>query len=200
MPRLFTALELPPAVRTRLAMVRAPIPGARWIRPDNLHLTLRFFGDMPSPTARELMDELATVQSLPFDIEIKACGVFGGRQPSTLYAALAPCAELDALRRTHERIARRLGLPDDGHPFHPHITLARLRYAPSHSVAAFLEAYGTFRLPPIRIESFVVMSARPNTGGGPYAIEAHYAFEVIADDDWDDEEAAATAIQWDSRF
>jgi RNA 2',3'-cyclic 3'-phosphodiesterase len=199
MPRLFTAIDLPPDVKMRLSLLRAPLAGARWIPTDNLHVTLRFFGDMPGHLARDLQAELDDVSSEPFDLVIKGCGAFGGRQPTTLYVNVEPAPELMALARAHDRIARRLGLPDAQYTFHPHITLARLRNVSSMDVAHVLEAHARFTLPALPIDSFQLLSSKPNTGGGPYGLEGNYPFDIVTDGDWDEDEAAA-AVRWDSRL
>ncbi len=70
MPRLFVGLELPEAIRERLARVKGPLPGARWIEPDDLHMTLRFAGDIDNPTADELVGFLASIEIDPFEVRI----------------------------------------------------------------------------------------------------------------------------------
>jgi RNA 2',3'-cyclic 3'-phosphodiesterase len=205
MPRLFTALSLPDDVRLRLSMLRSPIDGARWLPAEKLHVTLRFFGDVSGRVARDLMEEFDDVAAQPFQLSIKGTGAFGGRSPSVLYATVVPTPELVQLQKAHDRIARRLGLPAEVYPFHPHVTLARLRGASNLRVAEFLGAHGSFSLPPLTVSGFALMSSRPNIGGGPYVVEAQYPFRGVGygdeDDDADiDEDRAAEAIQWDSRL
>ncbi|MFM2422873.1 MAG: 2,3-cyclic phosphodiesterase [Pseudomonadota bacterium] len=199
MPRLFSAVQLPPEVAARLSLLRAPIDGARWVPVENLHLTLRFFGDVEGRMAREIAAELEDVAALPFELEISGCGAFGGRLPTTIFASLKPSAELLALQRAHERVARTLGLPREQHAFHPHITLARSRGTSPDAVARFLEAHGGFRLPAFTVDGFALLSSRPHTGGGPYAIEQSYPF-LSTDFDETDEDQAAYAVAWDSRM
>ena len=71
MPRLFTAIEIPEAIRVRLSLIRAPLNGAKWIEPENMHVTLRFAGDIDGRTADELVDFLADVRARPFPITIR---------------------------------------------------------------------------------------------------------------------------------
>jgi RNA 2',3'-cyclic 3'-phosphodiesterase len=171
MPRLFTALELPPMARTHLSLVRGEIGGARWVAVENLHLTLRFFGDVTDAAADELAARLDELHADPFDITIAGTGTFGGTGETVIYAAVAETSALAALQKSHERIARSLGLGAPEHPFKPHITLARVRYARASALARFLAETSALTLPPIPITEFVLLSSRPGRGGGPYALE-----------------------------
>ena len=172
MPRLFTALELPQMARTHLSLLRGEMSGARWMQPDNLHLTLRFFGDVSDLTADEIVAGLEVIAADPVPIEIVGTGAFGGQGETSIYAAVKSNAALDDLQRSHERVARQVALPPPEHPFKPHITLVRARRPRPSAVARFLAETGALRIAPFIAERFVLLSSRPGSGGGPYAIEA----------------------------
>jgi 2'-5' RNA ligase len=174
MPRLFTAIEIPEAMRLRLSLLRAPIDGAKWVQPENMHITLRFAGDVDGHTADEFADLLADVSLPPFTVSIVGGGAFGGRDPRTLWAGVEAGPELDALYRANERAARAAGLEPSPRDFHPHVTLARMRRARQAAVARFLAENGDLRLEPFQVTRFVLLSARPGSGGPPYAVEAAY--------------------------
>ena len=78
MPRLFTGLEIPPSVAQSLAMMRGGLPGARWIDPENYHITLRFIGDIDGALAREIAGMLGRVHRRPFELRINGLASFGG--------------------------------------------------------------------------------------------------------------------------
>lgn len=177
MPRLFTALEIPLAARTRLSLMRAPLNGAKWVDAENMHITLRFAGDIDGRTADELADQLADVTMRPFTVTIAGAGAFGGRDPRVLWAGVEPSPELDALHRANERAAQAAGLEADPRAFKPHVTLARMRGVRQKAVAQFLGEYGDLRLEPFEVSRFVLLSARPGSGGPPYGIEAEYPFQ-----------------------
>ena len=127
MPRLFTGLEIPPQVAQSLAMMRGGLPGARWIDPENYHLTLRFIGDIDDGLARDIASLLGGVQRAPFELRLDGLSSFGGRKPRALVAAAVPVAPLMDLHAEHERLLQRLGLEPEGRKYTPHVTLARLR-------------------------------------------------------------------------
>jgi RNA 2',3'-cyclic 3'-phosphodiesterase len=174
MPRLFTALEIPEMLRTRLSLLRAPLNGAKWVDAENMHITLRFAGDIDGRTADDFADLLAEVSGGPFQVSIAGAGAFGGRDPRVLWAGVETGPELDALYRANERAARAAGLDPDPRDFRPHVTLARMRGARQGAVARFLEENGDLRLEPFMVARFVLFSARPGSGGPPYAVEAAY--------------------------
>jgi 2'-5' RNA ligase len=189
MPRLFTAIEIPEALRMRLSLIRAPLVGAKWVAPENMHITLRFAGDIDERTADDLAELLGEVRARPFTVTIGGMGAFGGRDPRVVWAGVEPSAELDALYRANERAARGAGLEPDPRNFAPHVTLARMRGARQAAVARCLEENGDLRLEPFTATRFVLLSARPGSGGPPYAVEAAYPFEGTGDFDWASERA-----------
>lgn len=174
MPRLFTAIEIPPEVGSALAMLRGGLPGARWIDPENYHLTLRFIGDIDDGLAREVAFMLGGVERPPFELRLEGLASFGGRKPRAVFAAAAPNAELIELQAEHERLLQRVGLPPEGRKFAPHVTLARLRDSSPRQVADYLGAFGLFRSLAFAVTRFVLYSSRASVGGGPYVIEAAY--------------------------
>jgi 2'-5' RNA ligase len=183
MPRLFTAIEIPEPIRVRLSLLRAPLAGAKWIEPENMHITVRFVGDIDGRAADELVDFLAGVRARPFEVAIKGVGAFGGRDPRVLWAGVEAGEPLEALYRAHDRAARAAGLEPEGRTFKAHVTLARMRGARQHAVARFLEENGALRAEPFTATRFVLLSARPKTGGPPYGVEAEFPFEGIEDDE-----------------
>ncbi|MDA1133118.1 MAG: RNA 2',3'-cyclic phosphodiesterase, partial [Proteobacteria bacterium] len=126
MIRLFVALGLPAGVRERLALVRAPLPGARWVPPENMHVTLRFIGEVEPPLATEIDTLLSRITAPSFDISLAGLGTFGSRgRVRALWAGVEQTVPLAHLQAKIETACRRAGLPPEGRKFHPHVTLAR---------------------------------------------------------------------------
>jgi 2'-5' RNA ligase len=180
MPRLFTGIEIPADIRQRLSYLRGGLPGARWIDPENYHLTLRFVGDIDMDVAHEIADALARVRRIGFPLHIDGVHSFGTRKPHAVVARVAPSRPLAELQAEHERILQRMGLPPDGRKFIPHVTLARLRSPHSRDIAAYLSLRGGFVTGPFDIGRFVLFSSRNSVGGGPYVVEAEYPLTPVA--------------------
>ena len=177
MPRLFTALEIPEQVGQSLAMLRGGLPGARWVEPENYHLTLRFIGDVDGVVAHDVASVLAGVSRSPFELRLDGLASFGGRKPRAVVAAVGAAPALYELQSEHERLMQRIGLAPEGRKYTPHVTLARLRETPSRQVADYLAVRAPYRSVPFRASRFVLFSSRASVGGGPYVVEAAYALE-----------------------
>jgi 2'-5' RNA ligase len=174
MPRLFTALEIPRHIAESLAIMRGGLPGARWIDPENYHLTLRFVGDIDDALARDIAGLLGRVQRRSFELRLDGLTSFGGRKPRALVATATAIAPLLELQAEQERLLQRLGLEPDGRKYTPHVTLARLRESSSRQVADYLSARGHYRSASFEVSRFVLFSSRASVGGGPYVAEADY--------------------------
>lgn len=174
MPRLFTGLEIPDDVANTLSLLRGGLVGARWISPENYHVTLRFMGDIDDGLASDIFYALQNTGRAPVPIIIEGLTVFGGDKPRALVARVEPTPALIELQAEHERLMRRMGLPAETRKFTPHVTLARLRDTSPFHVANFLGL--SSHLPTMRFtaEEFVVFSSRSSVGGGPYIVEAAY--------------------------
>lgn len=176
MPRLFTALEIPADVRSVISSLRGGLPGARWIDPENYHLTLRFIGDVDETIAQEAAFILRQVRREALEIKLDTLSSFGGHRPRAIVALVTPASALMELQAEHERLLQRIGLEPEGRKFTPHVTVARLRDSTSHQVADYLSVRGHFRAPVFEAERFVLYSSRDSVGGGPYVVEADYPF------------------------
>ena len=174
MPRLFTGVEIPPAIGQTLGMLRGGLPGARWIDPENYHLTLRFIGDVDDMIAQEVALMLGRVRRGAFELHLEGLTSFGGRKPRAVVATVAPAPALLEAQAEQERLMRRIGLEPDARKYTPHVTLARLRTSSNLDVADYLSARGLFRTAAFHVSQFVLFSSRASTGGGPYVVEASY--------------------------
>ena len=174
MPRLFTGLEIPKALGESLSLLRGGLPGARWIDPENYHVTLRFIGDVDDDLAQEIEWLLGKVRRKDFELRIDGLQSFGGRKPRAVIAAVAPSQPVMELQAEHERLMRRVGLDPEARKYTPHVTLARLRDTSSFEVAEYLSTRAAFRSLPFSVSRFVLFSSRASVGGGPYVVEAAY--------------------------
>jgi len=180
MPRLFTGIEVPAAVAERLAGIRGGLPGARWIDPEDYHLTLRFIGDIDTVMADAVAEGLARVSRAGFALRLADIGTLGTRKPRAIVARAEASAPLVELQAQHERIVQRAGLPPEGRKFTPHVTVARLRRVGVRAIAEYLALRGGLFTGAFTVNRFVLFSSRDSVGGGPYVIEQAYPLEPQA--------------------
>jgi 2'-5' RNA ligase len=175
MIRLFVALVLPETVKDRLALLAGGVPGAKWVDRENMHLTLRFIGEVPEDRIADIHHGLSRIRHEPFDAALSGIGYFKqGRSPTVLWVGLD---RNDALLQLHDKIEQALqreGLDPDGRKYSPHITLARLQRAPEARVASYVAEHNLFRAPPFRAESFTLFSSFLSSSGAIYTPEAEY--------------------------
>lgn len=177
MPRLFTGLQIPLQHAERLMMLRGDIVTARWITPENYHITLRFLGDVSKHIANDYIAKLEEMSFEPFTLAIKGVGYFGTKRAHTLWAAIEPSEQLNQLHHAHERAAIEVGLEHEPRKFTSHITLARLTRTRPSTIAPFLADFSDFQLEPFEVTEAALYSAKPSTGGGPYVVEDVFPFE-----------------------
>ncbi|EFO32653.1 2'-5' RNA ligase [Roseibium sp. TrichSKD4] len=174
MPRLFTGLEIPAQTGLMLSMLRGGLRGARWIDPENYHITLRFIGDIDDRTADEVANALEKIRRAPIEICLDGLGSFGNGKPHAVWARVNPSPELKELQAEQERILQRLHLPPERRKYTPHVTVARCRTSTNEDVAKWLSERGGFEAPPFLAGRFVLFSAKASVGGGPYLVEEAY--------------------------
>ncbi len=178
MIRLFAALALPAAVGERLTLVRAPMPGARWVPPENMHVTLRFIGEVEPPVATDIDDLLSRVGAPAFEIRLAGLGTFGTRgRVRALWAGVEKTEPLVRLQAKIETACVRAGLPSEGRKFHPHVTLARSHNIRAAAAVEFAASHEGFGLPAIAIDVFTLYSSRTGRAGAVYTPEAVYPLE-----------------------
>lgn len=173
MPRLFAAVELPPAIREELGGLRANIPSARWVKPEQMHITLRFVGaDVPASQVAPIQDALATVAGAAFWLTLRGVGRFppAGRRPArVLWVGLDHEPALLDLHRRVEAALNLVGFAPEDRPFNAHITLARLNARePVPQVERFLRAHTDFAAGPFPVEQFVLLQSTLTPQGARY--------------------------------
>jgi 2'-5' RNA ligase len=174
MPRLFTALELPETIVSQLALMRGGVVGARWIEPEDYHVTLRFIGDIDARAAHDIADSLGSIRRPKIPVRVEGLSWFGGDKPRAIVAKVKAEPALMDLQAEQERRLRRIGVEPLTRKYTPHVTLARLRGVAQAALADYLAARGALLAEAFLAERFVLFSARDGTGGGPYVVEAAY--------------------------
>lgn len=177
MMRLFVALALPDLIADNLLLLQGGVPGARWSQRDQLHLTLRFIGEVDGRDATAIDDALAAIHAPRFTLELKGVGEFGGKNPRALWAGVDDDAAVKHLQRKIESALQRIGLSAEERKFAPHITLARLRAAPRDRVITFLTSHALFASPPFEVNAFILYSSLMTPNGSIYRPERSYRLE-----------------------
>ena len=178
--RLFVALSLPGEVRARLAMLANGLPGARWVAPDNLHLSLRFLGELGSAEAADVDAALAQVRAPAFDMTLSGVGHFGeGRNLRALWVGVASNPALVHLQEKVEKAAVRAGLAPESRKFKAHVTLARFKRNPGARLHRYLADHNLLRAGAIPVSDFKLYSSFLSSQGALYTAEAAYPLEAL---------------------
>jgi len=175
--RLFVALDLPWELRQRVAaLVNGGIPGARWVPPENYHITLRFIGETPGHRAEEIDMALAGLRGRGFSLTLSGLGTFakGGRS-TALWVGVERNPQLDHLQNKIERALQRIGLEPERRRFQPHLTLARLDNVAEGKLVSFVQAHNLFRADPVPVEHFTLFSSQLGKEASVYTAEVEYA-------------------------
>ncbi len=178
--RLFVALSLPDEIRERLAELEDRLPGARWVPPENLHITLRFLGEVDGGTAHDIDAELTSLRGIGFEVTLAGLGHFGdGSKVRALYARVEPSEPLQRLQQKVEQAVQRAGLKPEGRKFKPHVTLARFRSGAigGPDVERFLVRHSLFRAGPFGVADFVLYQSFLSGEGAIYREEAVYPLD-----------------------
>ena len=154
--RLFIAIRPPESVRDRLVDAMEGIEGARWVDEENLHLTLRFVGEVERPQANDLAAALGRIEWPRFSLRIEGVGHFTRKgQTAALWARIPASAELEGLRQKIEAACEAAGLGRERRRFTPHVTLARLGHS-SGPIGGWLAAFGDLAAAPWPVNEFVL--------------------------------------------
>jgi 2'-5' RNA ligase len=174
MHRLFVAIRPPAAIRAILIGAMGGISGARWQSEDQLHLTLRFVGEVDRHRAGDIHAALGAVHHPSFAIALNGIGAFERRgQADTVWAGVAPHPPLKALHKKVDAALTRVGVAPDQRAFLPHVTLARLKRS-SGPVGSLLEQSGGLTSPPFAVDHFALFESALTPDGAVYTMIERY--------------------------
>ena len=175
MVRLFIGLTLPDHIKDQLVPMASGIPEARWIDQQNLHLTLRFIGEVNEDVVEDIHNALSKLKFQSFTLQLNGVDCFRSRNKvRSVWAGITPLASLKALRGRVESILVNTGLPPETRKFKPHVTLARLKHTKVTSVIPYLEANAGFQTRQFQVEQLVLFQSHLGHGGATYVALATY--------------------------
>ncbi|HWC77257.1 MAG TPA: RNA 2',3'-cyclic phosphodiesterase [Blastocatellia bacterium] len=174
--RTFICIEIPQSVRKLIGELQSTLKqiGAQvsWVKPDNIHLTLKFLGDVEAGSIEKVIraSERATGFRNQFHVEVGGAGCFPSpRHPKVLWVGLVNLP--DQLRNLHEAIESELereGFPREGKSFKPHLTIGRVRAAQGASRVAEELIQTAFPSTAFPVRELIVMRSQLNPAGSVY--------------------------------
>lgn len=176
MKRLFIAVDFEPTVIEQIQNIFFGVRNARWVRSDQIHLTLRFLGDCEESTFEEILSELHQIQHNSFTIKIKGVGYFPPRgKPNVLWIGIDKSTELYSLLNSIQHSLLKIGIQKESRKFYPHITIARIKnkIKPSE-IVPFLTSNSLFRIDKIPVNKFQLYSSILKPTGALHTIEETY--------------------------
>jgi len=174
MHRLFVAIRPPEPIRDLLVDAMDQSADFRWQDDEQLHITLRFVGEVDRPAAEDLVAALGLIRAAPLELRIAGVGRFEQRNSGALWAGVEPKPPLAALAAKVERACQSIGLAPERRAFHPHITLARWKGRRTREVHGFLERRAGLASPPFAVDRFILFESRLSRHGAHYEEVAAY--------------------------
>ena len=179
MVRLFIAIDLPESLKIHLANLRDDALPGRWTSPTQYHVTVRFLGKIEQDGIASLTNTLANIRTEALLLQGHGLGVFPSmRKPRVLFAAIDPTPALLELRTKVDQALRSFGFAADPKPFHPHVTLARLRQANVQTLHAYLRAHKSFMLAPFKVNHFYLYESLLRPEGALYTRRATFTLHT----------------------
>jgi 2'-5' RNA ligase len=174
MHRLFVAIRPPGPIRDLLIDAMDDSPEFRWQSEEQLHLTLRFIGEVERPIAEDIAAALGTIHARTFEVRIKGVGRFEQRSAGALWAGVEPKEPLATLAAKVDRACLSVGLEPERRAYHPHITLARWKGRRTREVAGFLDRNASLASEPFAVEAFTLFESRLSRHGAQYEAVANF--------------------------
>lgn len=176
--RLFVALDIPDGIRARMLdymeRARGLAPDARWARPEGLHVTLKFIGEVSDTRVREVQAGLATIRAAAFAVAFEGVGFFpSARAPRVFWIGVKAGTALPQLAAAIDDAVQRLGIAREERPYSPHLTLARAGARPGAQhhlppLAALSESSPPPQFGTMTAREFFLYWSQPQRGGSKY--------------------------------
>ena len=173
MHRLFVAIRPPAPVRMQLLDIMHGVHSVRWQTDDQLHLTLRFIGEVDRHMAEDVAAALGGIHHRPFTIALNGIGRFDRRGKGALWAGVTPHDQLHELHKKIDQACLRVGIAADSRAFHPHITLARFSQG-SGPIDALVESPTGLISAAFPVDGFSLFESELSGSGAIYSTIERY--------------------------
>jgi 2'-5' RNA ligase len=179
MLRLFLAVDLPDPVRRQVAALFDPATSARWTKPEQLHITLRFMGKTPEEALPGIRRRLSEIRHPAFELSLGGAGIFPeGAHPTNarvLWLGIRGTEALAALKSALDKCLDGVAPPDEKSSFSPHLTLARFPRRPDQTLARFLDANRGFCSADWKVTCFRLYKSTLSSQGSLHEVIDEYA-------------------------
>ena len=172
--RLFLAVPLPKGVRQKLLDLQQSIDGMRWQSQEQMHLTLKFVGEVDATGASELRKELDKISHPGFSMTIAGLGYFPeGKRPNVVWVGINENANLRELHKKVEHCCDKNGIAPENRPYKPHVTIGRTKNTPKQAVTSYINQHEPFVLPDIQVSEFALYESKLHPDGA-----RHHRFQT----------------------
>jgi RNA 2',3'-cyclic 3'-phosphodiesterase len=185
--RIFVALDIPADIRARMLeymeRARGLAPEARWARPEGLHVTLKFIGEVSDAKVREIKSALAGVKAAPFELKFENVGFFPSpRSPRVFWIGVEGAQALPQLAAAIDDATHAHGIAKEDRAYSPHLTLARLGSGPGthhqlRPLASLLQAEAAPQFGTMAAQEFFLYQSQPQRGGSKYTKLERFSLE-----------------------
>ncbi len=180
--RLFVALALPDLVKDALGQLQDGLDDAHWRDADGLHLTLTFLGEQDRHGVNASIEALSEIEGPAFDLTLSGVSIFGGLEPTHVYAGVVASEPLVILQKKIAHHLRQEGFEIDGRKFTPHVTLGSVRSVPVDPVNRYAAGHGLFRIGPFPVGAFHLFESRRGKDSATYDIVASFALSCCSEE------------------
>ncbi|MBF0360481.1 MAG: RNA 2',3'-cyclic phosphodiesterase [Oligoflexia bacterium] len=186
MIRLFVAIDFPEEIKEQLLQIRIGLPGARWSEREQMHLTLRFLGELDGANFKEVANLLSEIDFKKFTISLSGVGTFESRgMIKVIWVGVKRSDELISLQKKIERKLVQFGLEGETRKYIPHLTLARINDVDaaqaglsakglSSRVGSLVEEYNLYKSDPIIVDQIHLYSSKLTSKKSIYRKEFSY--------------------------
>jgi 2'-5' RNA ligase len=177
MQRLFVAIQPPPAIRERLIAAMGGVINARWQSDEQLHLTLRFIGEVDRHAAADIGAAMGMIHHSRFTLSLDRIGQFDKRgRTDALWVGITPYAAVEALKRKIDQALLRVGVPPEQRAYLPHITLARFSRN-AGDISDFAARSGQLAGATFTVDHFILYESHLATDGAAYVPLARFPLD-----------------------